>query len=227
MNDIRHLAIIPDGNRRWAKARGLPSLEGHRRGYENIKTFAHLCFDRGIRMLTVFAFSTENWKRTEQEVSYLMGLLRLALEKDTDGYIKRGIRLKIIGLRADLPDGLKEAIETAEARSSRGTRGQITICLNYGGRAELLEGIKRLLEEGLRPQDVTEEKISSVLWTAGLPEPDLIIRTSGEQRTSGFLTWSGVYSELLFDERHWPDYDAVALDAALAEYARRQRRFGA
>lgn len=226
MNAIRHLAIIPDGNRRWAKARGLPALEGHRRGYDNIKSFAHLCFDRGITMLTVFAFSTENWKRTEQEVAYLMGLLKLALEKDTDDYVKRGIRLKVIGRREGLPEGLKETIEAAEAKSARGLQGQINICLNYGGRAEIVEGVKRLVAEGVKPEDVTEEKVSSMLWTAGLAEPDLIIRTSGERRTSGFLTWSGVYSELLFVEGHWPDFDAAALDAALDDFAARQRRYG-
>jgi len=226
MTPIRHLAVIPDGNRRWAKAQGLPTLEGHRRGYEKIKEFARLCFDRGIPMLTVFAFSTENWKRAEQEVSYLMGLLRHALEKDTDEYVRRGVRLKILGLREGLPEGLKGTIEAAEAKSASGERGQINICLNYGGRAELVEGVKRLLAEGARPEDLTEEKVAASLWTAGLPDPDLIIRTSGERRLSGFLTWSSAYSELLFTEKHWPDFDEAALDAALEDFAGRQRRFG-
>jgi len=227
MTSIRHLAVIPDGNRRWAKAHGLPSLEGHRRGYEKIKEFARWCFDRGIPMLTVFAFSTENWKRVEEEVNYLMGLLRHALEKDTDEYVKRGVRLKVLGEREGLPAGLKETIEAAEAKSIVGERGQLNICLNYGGRVEIVEGVKRLLSAGLKPEEVTEETVASSLWTAGLPDPDLIIRTSGERRTSGFLTWSSAYSELLFTEKHWPDFDEASLEAALADFEARQRRFGA
>jgi undecaprenyl diphosphate synthase len=226
MDTLRHLAIIPDGNRRWAASRGVPALEGHRRGYEKIKDVARLCFDRGIPMLTVFAFSTENWKRAEQEVSYLMNLLRKALEKDTDEYVERGVRLKILGERRGLPEGMAETIEAADAKSASGERGQINICLNYGGRAEIVEGMRRLIAEGARPEDLTEEKVAAALWTGGLPDPDLIIRTSGERRLSGFLTWSSAYAELLFTEKHWPDFDAEALEAALADFEGRKRRFG-
>lgn len=227
MSPLRHLAIIPDGNRRWAAAHGLPSLEGHRRGYAKIKEIARACFDRGIPMLTVFAFSTENWRRAKEEVSYLMDLLRLALEKDTADYVRRGVRLRVLGGRDGLPDGLRAAIETAEAESAAGTQGQINICLDYGGRAEIVAGVRRLLAEGVPAEEVTEEKVSAALWTAGLPEPDLLLRTSGERRLSGFLMWSGAYSELRFVDVHWPDFDEAALDAALADYAERQRRFGA
>lgn len=227
MTSIRHLAVIPDGNRRWAEAHGLSSLEGHRRGYEKIKECAHACFDRGIPMLTVFAFSAENWKRTEEEVSYLMGLLRFALEKDADAYVRRGVRMRVLGEREGLPAGLKETIEAAEARSASGARGQINICLNYGGRSEIVAGVKRLLAAGMKPEDVTEETVAASLWTAGLPDPDLIIRTSGERRTSGFLAWSGTYSELLFVEKHWPAFGETDLEAALADFEARRRRYGA
>ncbi|HTK59625.1 MAG TPA: polyprenyl diphosphate synthase [Candidatus Baltobacteraceae bacterium] len=224
---MRHLAIIPDGNRRWAKARGLPALEGHRRGYENIKRVGSLCLERGIEQMTFFAFSTENWQRGQDEVSYLMDLIRTALEKDVDFYLKEGVRLRVIGRRQGLSDKLVAAIDAAERRTAGGARGQLNICLNYGGRAEIVEAVRAIMKDGTPPEAVDEELISKRVWTAGIPDPDLIIRTSGERRLSGFMTWSGIYSELMFVEPFWPDFGAEALDAALAEYARRERRFGA
>ena len=226
MSAVKHLGIIPDGNRRWAKANKLPTLEGHRRGYDKIKEIGKLCLARGVAMLTVFAFSTENWKRSEEEVSYLMGLLQHALEKDVDFYIKEGIRLRVLGRREGLSDALRKAIDSAERRTSGGSSGQINICLNYGGRAEIVDGLKRLIAEGAKAEDITEEAVAARLWSAGLPDPDLIIRTSGERRLSGFLTWSSAYSELLFVEPHWPDFDEAALDGALADFTERERRFG-
>lgn len=223
---INHLAIILDGNRRWAKENGLPSLEGHRRGYDNVKTIGLAALSRGIAHFTVFAFSTENWKRSAEEVGYLMDLLHHALTAELDFYMKNDIRLRVIGRREGLSEKLVAAIADAEARTANNARGQLNICINYGGRAEIVDAVKRLLAEGAKPEEITEELMASKVWMAGIPDPDLIIRTSGEQRLSGFLTWSGVYSELLFLDVHWPAFGEEQLDAAIAEYESRERRFG-
>ena len=223
---VRHLAIILDGNRRWAKANGLPTLEGHRRGYDNVKKIGLAALDRGVGFLTVFVFSTENWNRTKEEVTYLMDLLLWALTEELSFYMKENVRLKIVGGRAGLSPKIIEAIERAEKQTAANTRGQINLCLNYGGRAEIVEAAKRLVADGLKPEEVDEAAFAARLWTVGLPDPDLIIRTSGEHRLSGFLTWSGTYSELYFTEKMWPDFDERALDEALAEFEKRERRFG-
>lgn len=223
---LRHLAIILDGNRRWAKAHGLPTLEGHRRGYDNVKTIGLACLDRDISHLTVFAFSTENWTRSTEEVGYLMDLLLTALTKEVDFYMSHGIRLRIVGGRQGLSEKLIAAIDAAEEKTASGTAGQLNLCINYGGRAEIVDAARRLVAEGKKAEEITEESLGAAMWTSGLPDPDLVIRTSGEQRLSGFLTWSGVYSEILFIEKHWPDFNETDLDAAIEEYAKRERRFG-
>lgn len=223
---IKHLAIILDGNRRWAKERGLPTMEGHRRGYDNVKTVGLAALERGIEQLTVFAFSTENWKRSEQEVGYLMDLLHRALTTDLAFYQENDVRLRVIGRREGLSEQLLAAIDEAERATSGNTRGQFNLCINYGGRAEIVDAVRRLVADGARPEDVTEERIAARVWMAGIPDPDLIIRTSGEQRLSGFLTWSGVYSELMFADTYWPAFGVTDLDAAIAEFDRRERRFG-
>jgi len=223
---IKHLGIILDGNRRWAKARGLPALEGHRRGYENIKAIGLLALDRGIEHLTAFVFSTENWQRSAEEVGYLLNLLLRALTVEIGFFVEHGVRLKVLGSRERLSAAMLEAIAAAEKTTGSGTRGQLNLCLNYGGRLEIVEAVKRLLADGIEPEHVNESAIASRTWSAGIPEPDLIIRTSGERRLSGFLTWSGVYSELLFVDKHWPDFNGADLDAALADFEKRQRRFG-
>lgn len=223
---IKHLAIILDGNRRWARERGLPTLEGHRRGYDNVKAIGLAALDRGIEQLTVFAFSTENWKRSEEEVGYLMDLLHLALTSELDFYMKNDVRLRVVGSREGLSEKLVAAIDAAERQTAGNARGQLNICVNYGGRLEIVDAVKRIVAEGTRPEDVTEELVSARVWTAGIPDPDLIIRTSGEERLSGFLAWSGVYAELLFVDAYWPDFDETHLDAAIEEFARRERRFG-
>lgn len=223
---IKHLAIILDGNRRWAKERGLPSLEGHRRGYDNVKAVGLAALDRGIEQFTAFAFSTENWNRSAEEVGYLMDLLHQALTNDLGFYQKNDIRLRVIGRREGLSEKLIEAIDRAERETSSNARGQFNVCINYGGRAEITDAARRIVSEGMPAKDVTEELISKKIWMAGIPDPDLIIRTSGEQRLSGFLAWSGVYSELLFVDAYWPDFSEKHLDEAIAEYERRERRFG-
>ncbi len=223
---MKHLAIILDGNRRWAREHGLPSLEGHRRGYDNAKTIGLAALERGIEYFTVFGFSTENWKRSEEEVTYLMDLLYLALSAEVNFFHENKIRLKVIGRRGGLSEKIQRAIEDAERDTAHYTRGQFNTCINYGGRAEIVDALKKIVAEGHEPEDITEELISSKIWMAGIPDPDLIIRTSGEQRLSGFLTWSGVYSEILFIEKHWPAFTAEDLDAAIAEFEDRERRFG-
>ena len=223
---LKHLAIILDGNRRWAKSKGLPTLEGHRRGYDNVKTIGLAALKRGVEQFTVFAFSTENWKRSSEEVAYLMDLLELALTKEVDFYMKHNVRLNVIGRREGLSEKLIAAIGAAQSKTAGNTAGQINLCINYGGRAEIVDAVKALIVEGRAAEEITEESIGAKIWMAGIPDPDFIIRTSGEQRLSGFLTWSGVYSELLFVEKHWPEFDEADLDAAIVEYENRQRRFG-
>ncbi len=223
---VRHLGIILDGNRRWAKERGLPSLEGHRRGYENVKMIVRAALARGIEFLSVFVFSTENWNRSKEEVTYLMDLLHFALSREIDFYMKEDARLKVIGSREKLSEKILSAIDEAERKTAGNARGQINLCLNYGGRAEIVEAAKRLAAEGLAPEEITEKSFASKLWTAGISDPDLVIRTSGEQRLSGFLTWESVYSELLFVDTYWPAFGEKDLDEALAEFERRERRFG-
>ena len=222
-----HLGIIMDGNRRWAKAKGFPSLEGHRRGYDKVKEVGRWCKNRGVKILTVWAFSTENWKRAEKEVKYLMNLLKFAFsKKEIDQLHKDGIKIQVIGQKERLSSGFQKLIEEAEERTKDNKEGILNLAISYGGRADILEAIRKINKKNIPADQITEETVSQNLWTAGLSDPDLIIRTSGELRTSGFLTWQSAYSELYFCKNHWPDFSEKDLDEAFAEYARRQRRFG-
>lgn len=223
---LNHLAIVMDGNRRWAKERGRPSLEGHRAGYERLKEVGDWCLDRGIEVLTVFAFSTENWKRTQDEVGYLMDLLEYGVSTDLNHYKERGVRLKIIGRREGLRPSVLRAIENAEAETSMNTRATFGICLNYGGRTEIVDACKKLVMDGVSVDDITEESLSARMYWPDMPTPDLLIRTSGEERLSGFLTWESVYSEIYWCDKHWPDFDEEELGKALEAFAARQRRYG-
>lgn len=226
MNQIKHIGIIMDGNRRWAKRRGLPPMAGHKKGYEKMKEVGDWCLARGIDFLTVYAFSTENWKRSKKEVDFLMKLLERGLTKELPQFAKKNIRLKIIGSRNGLPASLKQAIQSAEEKTKNNTAGTLNIAINYGGRLEIVEAVKKIISKNIPANKITEETISANVWTAGEPDPDLIIRTSGEQRLSGFLTWQGVYSELYFTPKMWPELSEKDLDEAIAEFGRRQRRFG-
>lgn len=223
---IRHIGIIIDGNRRWAKQRGLPSLEGHRRGYNLVKKVAQWCVDRGIDVLTIYAFSTENWKRSKEEVDYLMKLTGLALSKDLDVLHRKNIKLAVIGRVKQLPENLQVHIQRAVEKTKHNTGGTLQLALNYGGRAEIVDAVRKVVRTARDASKIDEESISKALYTKNQPDPDLIIRTSGEQRLSGFLAWQGVYSELMFVNKNWPDFKERDLDAALEEYAKRQRRFG-
>lgn len=226
MAELKHLGIIMDGNRRWAKEHLLPSFEGHRRGYDKTKEIGDLCLAKGIKTLTLYAFSTENWTRAVDEVNYLMDLLYKVVTSEIPTYNKKGIRLKIIGSREKLSEKLIKAIEQAEEETKNNDKGTLNLAINYGGRLEIVEAIKKAVKSGVNIENLTEEDISKNLWTAGQNDPDLIIRTSGEQRLSGFLTWQSVYSELYFIKKHWPEFSEEDLDGAIDEFNKRCRRFG-
>lgn len=223
---LRHLAIIMDGNRRWAKEKGAPSLQGHRAGYDALKRIGDACIDRGIEILTVFAFSTENWKRTQEEVGYLMDLLEQGLRTELDYFAAKGTRIRVLGRRDGLRPSVREAIQDAEAKTASHTKCTLCLCLNYGGRLEIVDACKRLIADGVPPEQVDEAAVQARMYWPDMPDPDLVIRTSGEERVSGFLLWELAYSEMYWCKKHWPDFDEAELDAALAEYASRQRRYG-
>lgn len=226
MSELNHIAFIPDGNRRWARSRNLPTFDGHQRGYNRFRTILDACLRRGIGEVSIWAFSTENWKRTKDEVGYLMLLMERLIIDELDEFKKRNVRVQIIGRREDVSEKLQEGIERVESETVHGGTGTLNILFNYGGRAEILDGVKRCLEEGLDPSQIDEDQFSMHLWSHRLSTPDLIVRTSGEQRLSGFLSWSGAYSELYFADCHWPDFDEKELDAAIASFQARERRYG-
>jgi undecaprenyl diphosphate synthase len=221
-----HLGIIPDGNRRWARERGLPSLEGHRRGLVSAKEVALAAFDRGVRYFTVFAFSTENWSRGRDEVGYLMELFWSVLKREFVELEKRKVRFVLLGERDGLPAKLRRIVEETEARTAMFTGGTLAFCLNYGGQAELAAAMRRMLADKVEPSTVTPELVGRYLYGPEIPPVDLVVRTSGEQRLSGFMLWRVAYAELYFVHKHWPDFTPEDLDAALAEFAARQRRYG-
>lgn len=224
---VRHLACIMDGNRRWARDRGLPAVEGHRAGYETMKKVGEWCLEREIETLTVFAFSTENWKRSETEVGFLMSLLEFALDKELDYFVSRKIRLRILGRREGFSKKILELIDRAQDATKDFDRMTFAICLNYGGRTEIVDAVKTIVSEGISVDAIDEQTIAKRLYWPNMPDPDLVIRTSGEQRLSGFLTWETVYSELYWIEKFWPALEEADIDAALEEYKKRQRRYGA
>lgn len=219
-----HVGLILDGNRRWAKSKGLPKLEGHRNGYENLKTIAKKAIDRGVGYVTAYVFSTENWNRTKGEVKYLMDLALKLFNTDMAELNEEDIRVRVAGGRERLSPKLINAINNTEALTKNNKRGTIILCFNYGGQQEIAESVNKLLKRGVK--NITPADISDNLYAPEVPPVDLIIRTSGEQRLSNFMLWRAAYSELIFVKKHWPDFNETDLDAALAEYATRQRRFG-
>ncbi|HDZ54551.1 MAG TPA: di-trans,poly-cis-decaprenylcistransferase [Candidatus Nealsonbacteria bacterium] len=222
-----HIGIIIDGNRRWAKNKSLPFLEGHRRGLEKVKKIGRWCKKKGIKILTLFAFSTENWNRPKIEVSYLMKLIIQALsQKNIKEIDEDGIRIKIIGQKERLSSRLQEIIKKAEATTRNNREGILNIALNYGGKAEIVEAVKKIIKKRVPFHKISEKLIEANLWTSGEPHPDLIIRTGGEERLSNFLIWQTAYSELYFSKKYWPDFTEEDLDEILEDYSHRQRRFG-
>ena len=221
-----HIGLILDGNRRWAKSQGLPKMEGHRIGFENLKTIAEEAFNRNVKFVSAFIFSTENWNRTQDEVGYLMNLAMKMITKDLKETYEKGVKLVWIGSEEGVNKKLAKAIRDAEEMTKDNTKGTLALCFNYGGRLEIVDAVKQLMELGVEPQDMTPDAISAHLYGPNVPDIDLLIRTSGEQRLSNFMTWRSVYSELLFVDKHWPAFDVNDLESALAEFARRSRRFG-
>ena len=218
-----HLGIIIDGNRRWAREKGLPAFEGHRKGLVKVKELIKWSKERGVKILTLFVFSTENWKRAKREVSFLMKLAKSAIADNLKELHKEGIKVRIIGQKERLPGFLQKTIVQAEELTKNNKGMVLNFALSYGGRAEIAQAIKKIIKKKILPKKITEDVISQNLWTSDL---DLIIRTGKEQRISNFLIWQAAYSELYFCKKYWPAFTEKDLDEALADYARRQRRFG-
>ncbi|MBI4691834.1 MAG: isoprenyl transferase [Candidatus Terrybacteria bacterium] len=225
-NIPQHLAIIMDGNRRWAKKRGLSSFKGHQEGYKQFKKIAERCYKLGVKILTVYAFSTENWKRSKTEISYLMKLFGNILKMEKDFFIKNGVKLNVIGQIERLPKNLQKLIHKITEKTKNNKNGILNLAVSYGGREEIIEAVRRLAKEKIKPEDIDEKNFSQYLYIAGQPDPDLLIRTGGEQRLSGFLPWQTIYTELYFSPKLWPDFTEKDLEEAIKEYQSRQRRFG-
>jgi undecaprenyl diphosphate synthase len=223
----RHVAIIMDGNRRWAAGHGLPSIAGHVQGVEAIRPIVKAAPDRGIEVLSLYVFSQENWRRTDEEVAGLFGLIDGAVREYTDELVAEGVRVRVIGRLHEAPTDIQRSIRAAEEKTRGGTRMALNIAFNYSGRSEIVDAVRALVAAGVAAQDVDEDRLAEHLYTAGQPEPDLIIRTGGEQRTSNFLLWQSAYAELVFCAKLWPDFREADLDAAIAEFTLRQRRYGA
>ncbi len=222
----RHVAIIADGNRRWARERGLPVLAGHVQGIEAIRPIVRRARDRGVETLSVYTFSTENWGRPDDEVSGLFGLIDGAVRQYTDELITEGVRVRVIGRLHEAPADVQRSIRGAEDRTREGARMTLNICFNYSGRAEIVDAARALVAARADPNEITEPHFAEHLYTAGQPDVDLVIRTGGDKRTSNFLLWQAAYAELVFSAKFWPDFDVADFDAALDDFARRERRFG-
>lgn len=221
-----HLGLILDGNRRWAKEHGLRPFEGHRRGYLRLKKIALASFDKGIPYVSAYVFSTENWHRSKQEVAYLMDLLKWVATHEIQSLHKHNVKAIFLGIDQGLDPELIAAIRAGEAKTANNTDGTLVFCLNYGGQQEMADAAANLIRSGIAAEDVTPELFSRHLYGPDLPPIDFIIRTSGEQRLSGFMLWSAAYAELKFVLKNWPAFTVADLDAALHDYAQRQRRFG-
>lgn len=227
----RHVGVIMDGNGRWACARGLPRIEGHRRGAESVRSIIKACPDLGVEVLTLYAFSTENWRRPAQEVSGLMELFRIYFLREADELVREGVRVTFIGEPSRLPPDVQSMMRELEERTRDGDRLRLSIALNYGARAEIVAAARQLAERvaagEMSVEDLNEEALSSALDTADLPDPDLVIRTSGEQRLSNFLLWQAAYAEFIFLEETWPEVTRESFERAIAAFRRRERRYGA
>ena len=222
----RHIAIIMDGNGRWAKRRLMPRVAGHRKGVEALRGVIRACAERGVTHLTVFAFSSENWRRPQEEVTLLMELFMRALENEVARLHENNIRFRLIGDLSSFSERIQTLIRDAEALTCNNTRLTFTVAANYGGRWDIVQAVKQLMAAGVTADAMTEAALAQQLSIADEPEPDLFIRTGGEQRISNFLLWQLAYTELYFTDTLWPDFDATALDAAIASYRTRERRFG-
>ncbi|MFP9137707.1 isoprenyl transferase [Devosia sp. XGJD_8] len=225
-----HIGVIMDGNGRWAKARGKRRTEGHIEGVKALRNLVQLCIRYGVAHLTVFSFSSENWTRPKDEISFIFNLLRRFVASDLQNLIRNNVRVRIIGSREGLEPSLVRLIEDVEAKTASNTGLVLIVAFNYGGKAEIADATRRIAREvaagRLSPEAITEDTIAGALYTAGLPDPDLIIRTSGEQRISNFLLWQAAYSEFVFVDEYWPDFDEASFVRVLETFALRDRRFG-
>lgn len=221
-----HLGLILDGNRRWAREQGLPTFEGHRRGYDNLKTIVRKAFNQGVQYVSAYCFSTENWNRTKEEIDYLMDLAMKLASRDVKELIKENIKIVVLGIEDKLDQKLVSMWRQTEEDSKNNTGGTLALCFNYGGQREVVDAVKAIITKGTDAADVTESMIAKHLYHPEVPPIDLMIRSSGEQRISNFMLWRMAYSELYFSNKHWPAFTEADLDKALAEYASRNRRFG-
>lgn len=221
-----HIGFVLDGNRRWAREHNLPLVEGHRQGLEAFKNVSLAAFERGVKVVSAYIFSTENWKRTEEEVSYLMALVIKAVEKHLKTFDEAGIRLVHVGSREGVSQKVLDAIDKSVEKTKDNTNGTLALCFNYGGKPEIVNAVKQIVAAGTRAEDVSAALIEQKLYAPEIPPLDLLIRTSGEHRTSGFMMWRSDYAELMFVDKNWPDYSIEDLDGALEEYKQRNRRFG-
>jgi len=225
-NIPNHVGIIMDGNRRWARERNLSTLEGHSKGYEKMRQAPGWFFSREVKVLSVYAFSTENWNRSRNEVNYLMKLLKRAFDEELEETNRKGYRILISGRIDELPGDLPESCAKAMNKTKDNIKGTLNICLNYGGRAEIINAVCKMIKNKIELKQVHEGLIKKYLYHGELGDPDIIVRTSGEQRLSGFQLWQSAYSELMFLKKYWPDFEENDVDLILAEYAERKRRFG-
>ena len=224
--NLRHIAIIMDGNRRWAKEKNLPSAFGHKKGVEALKTTLRACNDFGIKYLTVYAFSTENWKRKQEEVDFLMDLVAVTLTNELAEMHKENVQIRFIGDLTKLSDKLQKVLANAVKTTKDNTGVILQIALNYGSRDEITNAVKQIVHNGAKEEDITQDLISEYLYTKGVPDPDLLIRTGGEQRISNYLLWQIAYSEILITPKYWPDFDKNLLAECINEFKLRQRIYG-
>jgi undecaprenyl diphosphate synthase len=222
----RSVAIIMDGNGRWARRRGLPVAEGHRKGTKALRKAVEAAIDLDVESLAVYAFSTENWSRTRDEIDTLMEIFGETIDREFPDLVRQGVRVRFIGRRDRAPDELQRKMASLERQTTENTRLRLWIAFDYGGRAEIVEAARKLVESGVEPREIDENVLSDNLYAPDMPDPDLLIRTSGELRVSNFLLWQLAYTELVFVDRLWPDFSPRDLEAALSAYARRRRRFG-
>ena len=224
--DLKHIAIIMDGNRRWAKERNLPTMVGHKKGVEALKNTLRACNDFGVKYLTVYAFSTENWNRKQDEVDYLMELVAITLTNELAEMHNEGVQIRFIGDLSRFSDKLQKILENAIQTTKNNTGVVLQIALNYGARDELTNAVKKVVASGIKAEDVTPDVISKHLYTAGVPDPDVLIRTGGEQRISNYLLWQIAYSEIIIKNEFWPEFGKDLLAESIQEFGKRQRRYG-
>ena len=225
-SNIKHIAIIMDGNRRWAKEHNMPSAAGHKRGVTSLRNVVRACDEFGVKYLTVYAFSTENWKRTKEEVDFLMDLVAVTLKNELDDMDKEGVKISFIGDSSKLSDKLQKITSNAQEKTKNNNGVNLQIALNYGSRDEIIHAVKSIVDAGIKSEDINEQVISEHLYTSGIPNPDILIRTGGEKRISNYLLWQIAYSEVIVVDEYWPEFDKCSLAKCIEEFSRRQRRYG-